>query len=312
MPLTPEQLELRRTGITSTDISAICGLNPYKSPMEVYLDKVGKSIEREDTEAMWWGREMEPVIARRYVQGAGRCVWLAGATMGAPPVLATPDAFVHRQTRGGTEVYGTVWSGLHVPPDTDYGLELKTAFSASQVRRWGHGGDAVPEEYLVQCAWCMAVTDLDRWDIAVLLAGYNGAEFRTYTLARDRVLERALIERAEAFWRDHVEARKPPPPDGSASALRALKNLYPQDETPIAPATDTVVGLADELRLAEAEYAEAAAERERIRQELMAEVKTAEGTEGRIGDIAFKVTWKTDKRGRRVFRPWFSKEATDE
>lgn len=38
MPLTAEQIELRRTGITSTDISAVCGLNPYKSAMAAAHD----------------------------------------------------------------------------------------------------------------------------------------------------------------------------------------------------------------------------------------------------------------------------------
>ena len=66
MTLTPEQLEMRRAGITSTDISAICGLSSYKSAMEVYLEKVGKPIPREDTEAMYWGRSLETPIALRY------------------------------------------------------------------------------------------------------------------------------------------------------------------------------------------------------------------------------------------------------
>lgn len=66
MTLTAEQLAKRRTGITSTDIAAICGLNPYKSPMAVYLDKIGKPLEVEQTEGMFWGLALEPLLLQRY------------------------------------------------------------------------------------------------------------------------------------------------------------------------------------------------------------------------------------------------------
>ena len=38
-----EWLESRRKGIGGSDASAILGLNPYSSPLAVYLDKIGKS-----------------------------------------------------------------------------------------------------------------------------------------------------------------------------------------------------------------------------------------------------------------------------
>ena len=41
MSLTPEQIEFRRRGITGTDISAIMGLNPWKSPLDIWNEKKG-------------------------------------------------------------------------------------------------------------------------------------------------------------------------------------------------------------------------------------------------------------------------------
>ena len=296
MSLTPEQLELRRQGVTATDISALCGLNPYKSAMAVYLDKIGEPIEREDSEAMYWGNALEGSILQRYAldmeeeEGASskRTVQGHEGTLQANVrswAMCTPDAFVCR------------WP-LAEPQERLWGIELKTAGAAEQVKRWGRGGDQVPYEYLCQCAWSMAVCELPRWDIAVLLATYHGLEYRQYTLTRDLDLERDLIKVGRDFHYINVAQRIPPHPDGSLSSARAIRRLYPEDNTPIAPATDTADELAHDLWIANQDYADANTERERLRQELMGEIQFAEGVQGRD----FKITWKRNAKGNRVFR----------
>ena len=39
-----EWLELRKTGIGGTDAGAVCGLNPYSSPIKVFYDKTSRDI----------------------------------------------------------------------------------------------------------------------------------------------------------------------------------------------------------------------------------------------------------------------------
>ena len=46
-----EWLKARRAGIGGSDVSAIAGLNKWKSPVAVYLDKVGEAPEDEAGEA---------------------------------------------------------------------------------------------------------------------------------------------------------------------------------------------------------------------------------------------------------------------
>ena len=43
-----EWLRLRRTGIGGSDAGAVCGLNPYSSPMKVYHDKTCPQTEDAD------------------------------------------------------------------------------------------------------------------------------------------------------------------------------------------------------------------------------------------------------------------------
>ena len=59
-------LEARRHGIGGSDAGAILGKNKWKSPLDVYQDKKGSSVEIPDNEAMYWGRNLEDLDAKEY------------------------------------------------------------------------------------------------------------------------------------------------------------------------------------------------------------------------------------------------------
>ena len=69
-----EWLDARRNGIGGSDASAILGLNPYSSPLKVYLDKIGKGEEQETNEAMRQGTDLEPYVAERFTKETGKKV----------------------------------------------------------------------------------------------------------------------------------------------------------------------------------------------------------------------------------------------
>ena len=58
-----EWLRKRKEGIGGSDAGAICGLNPYVSPLGVYQDKTSSEIPEYDNEAMRQdgGRCLEPL-----------------------------------------------------------------------------------------------------------------------------------------------------------------------------------------------------------------------------------------------------------
>ena len=66
-----EWLQRRKTGIGGSDAGAICGLNPYVSPMGVYLDKISTETTDLDNEAMRQGRDLEEYVARRFIEATG-------------------------------------------------------------------------------------------------------------------------------------------------------------------------------------------------------------------------------------------------
>lgn len=213
----------RRHFIGGTDIAAIIGAHPYKTPFQVWMEKVGEAAPFEGNEATRWGSILEDPIAREFAERHN--------------VVLGPGCFVQHPR--------IPWAGgnvdrLLIPPNgsaPDSGLEVKTAGIRS-AHRWGqeHEGDEaqMPDEYVCQCAWYMAVTDLPRWWLAVLI---GGQDYREFSITRDYDLEGNLIEAACRFWREHVETRTPPPIDASEAAGSWLTKRFPREKTPPRVAT---------------------------------------------------------------------------
>ena len=204
-------LEVRRTGIGGSDAAAAVGLSPFKSQTELWLEKTGRGADlpkpdpNDTTEPIYWGTLLEPIVAAAYTQQTGRRVRKVNAVLRHPTIpfmLANLDR----------EVIGV--PGLEI-------LECKTAgqFGA---RHWV---DGVPEYVVLQVQHQLAVAEKQAADVAVLLCGQQLAVYR---IERDDALIANLIALEAEFWR-YVETDTPPPGDGSESADRALRCLYPRD-----------------------------------------------------------------------------------
>lgn len=64
-------LARRRTGIGGSDVGAICGLDPFRTALDVYLEKIGK-VETVVTPVMDSGNRLEPIIKDLFVETSGR------------------------------------------------------------------------------------------------------------------------------------------------------------------------------------------------------------------------------------------------
>ncbi|KAI3608363.1 Phage exonuclease [Cupriavidus necator H850] len=204
-------LAVRRTGIGGSDAAAAVGLNPYKSQLELWLEKTGRDTDlqkpdpNDTTEPVYWGTLLEPIVAAAYTQQTGHRVRKVNAVLQHPTIpfmLANLDR----------EVVGA--------PDVQI-LECKTAgeFGA---RHWQNG---VPEYVQLQVQHQLAVTGKRVADVAVLLCGQK---LEVHRIERDDDLIARLIPLEAQFWR-YVETDTPPPGDGSESADRVLRCLYPKD-----------------------------------------------------------------------------------
>lgn len=206
--LTEKQLKERKEYIGGSDAPAVCGLSPFKTPLEVYLEKRGE-IEPADlsqNKAVHFGKLLEDIVAQEYARVTGRKVVEVKETSYHPkyPWMA---ANIDRDIIG-------------VPGE----LEIKTG-NAFNKEGWGEEKtDQVPNHYNVQCQHYMAVRGASWYDLAVLL---GGNDFRTYRIPRDDELIEMIINKEGKFW-ERVKAGTPPPMDyGNSKVAGLLKRMYP-------------------------------------------------------------------------------------
>ncbi len=274
MSLSPDQIELRKAGITATDIAAIIGVHPHRTALDVWLDKTGAPSTFIGNDRTVWGNLLEPVIRRDYEERHGVRVEVPG-TLSVDWRMATPDGIAYP-------------SGS---PDPSRGLEIKVhGRQAMFALDYGApGSDEVPEHELVQCMWCIDVSGLDRWDLIT----FDGVPTE-YTINRDDELISMLRERGERFLVDNVRANVAPPPDGSDRYAEWLRSRWKQSAGMIdvrdQPQT---LGVIDALRERKAIHADAERAIELLEQRLKAVIGDAAGItwpnrHGKPGSI----TWK--------------------
>ena len=270
-------LAARRSGVGASDAAAICGLDAWRSPMAVWLDKVGLGDDTENA-AMRWGQRLEGVVADEFAEQHPELSLSApvGIYQHATHdwMLASPDRIV---------------ALADAPGEPRALLEIKTA-GQYVADKWA---DGVPDAYQVQVQHQLAVCGLDRAWVAVLI---GGRDYRTLEVARDDAALDALIDIEQEFWEGHVLTGEPPPVDGHESTTDALKRLYAdaRADTEVDLPADAR-DLLDRLRLAKAERKAVEDTVGELENQLRAWLGTA--TAGTL-DGRQVVTWKPFGQGR--------------
>ena len=270
-------LTVRKGGIGSSDAAAAAGLNPYKSQLELWMEKTGREAglpkvdPTDQSSPMYWGTLLESVVAAHYTMRSGHKVRRINAVLQHPTepwMLANLDR----------EVIGT--------PEVQI-LECKTA-GLNGARLWKEG---VPEYIQLQVMHQLAVTGKQTADVAVLICGQD---LQIHRIERDDAMIAKLIELERQFWH-YVETDTPPPADGSDSADVALRCLYPKD-------SGTTLDLSQDLEMSAA-FSDLLAVREVLTTNVLLEAQLKQRIQQRMGDatkVVFEtgdVTWKRSKDG---------------
>jgi putative phage-type endonuclease len=208
-----EWLELRRTGIGSSDCSAVLGLGKYGSPFSVWADKTGKSRPDDETEAMMWGTLLEPVIrtelARRLGVDIVECPTLR--SLQRPWQLYNPDGLILAQ------------NAL---------VEIKNA-SAWLAHDWENG--EVPDHAELQIQHGCAVTGADGAYVAGLIGGNR---LRWEYVPRDDELIATINAAEQHLWDTYIVPDVAPPIDGSDATAEAISERWPRRYDVIEVLTD--------------------------------------------------------------------------
>ena len=259
-----EWLRYRKRGLGGSDAGAVCGLNPYRTAMQVYDDKTTDATEETDNEAMRKGRELEDYVARRFMEAAGKKVRRANFMYydeENPFMLADVDRMIVGENAG---------------------LECKTA-SPYLADRWKNG--EIPVSYQIQCYHYMSVCNADAWYIAVVIFG---REFKYYRIERDEEVISDLRQIERNFWESHILKRILPEPDGSELADKVISGYFKKsmEETIPLRGFDEKLGRRQEL---ESLLDEMTTEKKQIEQELKLYLGEAEAAE----NANYRVSWKS-------------------
>ena len=262
-------LKYRKRGIGGSDAGAVCGLNPYRTAIQVYYDKTSDEIEKIDNEAMRQGREFEDYVARRFTEATGKKVRRANAMFYDERntfMLADVDRMVVGENAG---------------------LECKTA-SPYMADKWQDG--KIPMSYQIQCHHYMSVCNADAWYIAVLI---YGREFKYYRIERDEEMIADLIHIEQDFWENCVLKGQIPEPDGSKIADTVIAEYFKQSRQEVIPLT----GFDDKLQRRQ-ELVTVIDKMEREKKQIEQELKLYLGESEQAENEHFFVSWKAVNSNR--------------
>ena len=273
--------------IGGTAVSAIVGHNPWDSPHGVYL-KLRREVTKPDNAILERGRRLEPVVASVF-QANHPDLQVITNREGTD----APETYVHPKydyLMGHPDRWLTVDGALVA------GLEIKTT---SNWREWGaEGTDAIPSHYLIQCQWYAGLANLPEWKVACAFVDSDRIKtIKEYTVPADAELFNVLVERAVAFWEEHVVPGVPPALDAvDESTARWIQARYPRNLNPLGVATPEEEELINAYRMAKAELRQAQAKLDTAE----ARVKLAIGDRDGLTSSYGRVTWKRSKDSNRV------------
>jgi putative phage-type endonuclease len=210
----------RRSYLGSSDIAAILGLSPWKTPVDVWYEKLGQAqpIDAAKQKLFNRGKRLEPIVLEMLAEEHAIEYTARGARYRDaeyPWMAAEIDA------------ESVDFSGVHV------NIEVKTAhpFAAGQFGE--EGTDEIPIYYAAQAMYGLMITGRQRCIFAVLVGADN---LTTYEIERDEETIAGIRTKAVAFWRDHVLAKVAPEP----IVLDDIYRLMRKDTDVSAEATEDI------------------------------------------------------------------------
>ena len=272
-------LEIRKSGIGGSDAASVLGLNPHRSSISIFMEKVDyihnagyKEENNQDTKdeevsyRMELGNKLEEFVAREFTEKTGKKVRNVNGILkndNYPFALANIDRAVV-----GEKAF----------------LECKVTNSYSK-KVWELG---VPIHYQIQVNHYMAVTGATHCYVAALV---GNEQLVIHKLERDEEIINEIMELEAMFWDKCVLGNNIPAPDGSMDYSKVLQEYYKdsKDEELILFEEESVLNRYDEVVEL---YRDLELEKKKIEQHLQNQMQEYEVAF--IGDR--RISWKQQER----------------
>lgn len=210
-------IDERRKSIGGTDVAAICGINPYKTPFNVFQEKMNNIVTEENV-AMRLGRAFESGIAKLFSEEIKLPVFspeehkedLQKLINDEDVIFVDVDyhgskiTMIKRGIAHGSLDYFTI-DDDGTPAVVECKLVTNNFFKSKEEFI------VTNPHYYMQIQWYMYVTGFRRAYFATVQFKFGG-NIEWYQLEyNEKVIEKALAK-AEDFWNNHILTGKSPEP----------------------------------------------------------------------------------------------------
>lgn len=190
-----EWLKYRESGIGSSEVATIVGLNPFETPLQLWRRKVGLDAPKQENFAMKAGHYLEDAVSQFWQDETGREIikssagdWLI-VDNERPYLRVSPDR--------------TYWLPNSVHNNDNKGiLECKTTQRSIDP-------DDLPKHWICQVQYQLGVAGYEQGSLAWLCAG---REFGYKDLAFVPDFYEWLQEEVARFWIDNIQGKQEPQP----------------------------------------------------------------------------------------------------
>jgi len=176
-----EEMKYRDKGIGGSDVASVLGISKWKSPIQLWMEKTGRSPKQPDNNTFKRGRALEPVVLEEYTTQTGR-----------PLIQIAP-----------------VIDGCFIASLDAMTADRKRIVDAKTTTR---GYTEIPMYYETQLQWYMGFFpeaeygDLPTWDLL------NDEIDCDLSCVRNDELIAGMRAIVKEFWKRYVEGDTPPPP----------------------------------------------------------------------------------------------------
>jgi putative phage-type endonuclease len=196
-------LELRRQGLGASDMAAVMGVSPYKTPYQLWAEKTGMTPEQKVGDAARRGVILEDAVGQYYEQERGVKLRKSNGIVRLkkhPRIMASLDRTIVGETKGI--------------------VEIKTSASP----RWSMW--PVPPEVMIQVHVQMGIVGAEWCDVVALL---GGLVFKIERVEFDAQLW-AEIQRSAMLFLEAIDSKTPPQLEALDAQAYAIATPQESDE----------------------------------------------------------------------------------
>jgi len=213
----------RAKGIGASELAAILGLDPYRTPLDVWMEKTGRKPKFEGNEATFRGNVFEDAVGQYMQRAIGedwvqeKCSFVVSDI--SEVIRCNPDRIFYNRKTGERK-----------------GGELKTTIERVTEEDLTDPENPKKLPWLFQCQWCMVCTGLRKWELGWMGAFFN---YTQVTVEYNEGLANMLTAFVLDWWEKHIVQDIQPDPINAADALV----IWPKDNGETFEANDTLADL---------------------------------------------------------------------